>query len=74
MSGQLVSLKVHNLHFEWKFNCFYILIYQGVHKSKVFTWPDLTLLGDSIAGVETLPHYFGLDRDVVLYRVWFSGS
>ena len=26
MSGQLVRLRVHNLHFEWKFNCFYILI------------------------------------------------
>ena len=26
MSGQLVRLRVHNLYFEWKFNCFYILI------------------------------------------------
>ena len=46
MSGQLVRLRVHNLYFELKFNCMLLHpYYQGVHKSKVFKWPELTLLG-----------------------------
>ena len=67
MSGQLVRLRVHNMHFELP------PYYQGVHKSKVFTWPELTLLGGfHFRGGDTPS--LGLDRDIALYRVWFSGS